>query len=404
MIEFFKDALAGVPAAAASPLALAAYCVAVLGFVLVSWRVNRNKNLLERLEALPEGDRFPALQAEMGGVHLATGISPEQWLKLRITRYYLLAFVVLVAAVVIVFAISALRATAPPEKKVAWSSVLPGELRFGLTPLSYAASLLGQPIEATTVYEHDRCRVSIIHTTDKGYNDVIVIPPLAILGFMIESKESGDECNVPIRAPFEFSKDGALIGVPNVPFSKATYDLYGTSAAVGTSDDPLKDPFHCEPFSRPMFTNGTGRVIGLGCIIHSKNSLSMRLWTYVDRLDASAFAASPAKALFEQWDEDNILLSLCAPRCPIGTTLKTQGYKGVMADEIIISLKKMPVHGVGFFPQLVRAINAEFCPGPSCASLAIERSGPEIPAIESLPQRSLRDKPKGAPREGQRAK
>ena len=105
MVEFLNSAVTAIPAAAASPFALAAYGLAILAFVVVGWRVSRNKNLLHYLRRLPQETRFPALQAEMGNVFLKEGISPEQWLRSKIHRYYFIAFLFLIGAIAVVFVV-----------------------------------------------------------------------------------------------------------------------------------------------------------------------------------------------------------------------------------------------------------------------------------------------------------
>src|SRR5215831_14456804 len=84
MWDVFRSLLSALPSAAASPYAFAAYALVVVAYVVTAWRVTRNKNLLENLEKLPSKERAKALEIEMGGVHLASGISPEQWVRPRI--------------------------------------------------------------------------------------------------------------------------------------------------------------------------------------------------------------------------------------------------------------------------------------------------------------------------------
>jgi hypothetical protein len=105
MWEFLGSALSAIPSAASSKYAFGAYAMAILGYVITVWRVVRNKNLLENLQKLPPKDRLSALEIETGGVRLAAGISPEQWVRSRIHRYYLFAFL---ATCAVVCAIAAL--------------------------------------------------------------------------------------------------------------------------------------------------------------------------------------------------------------------------------------------------------------------------------------------------------
>jgi hypothetical protein len=101
-MEFLQALLAAIPAAASSAYGLAAYALATFACVFFIWRVVRNKNLLENLEKLPPEHRLAVLETDMGGVRLAKGLSPEQWLRAKTYRYYLAAFLAVCAAVVVV--------------------------------------------------------------------------------------------------------------------------------------------------------------------------------------------------------------------------------------------------------------------------------------------------------------
>jgi hypothetical protein len=94
MWAFLNSLLAAILAAATSNAALAAYTITAVAYVLTMWRVVRNKNLLTHLRSLPPKDRLSALETEMGGVRLSSGISPEQWVGSRIHKYYLIAFAI----------------------------------------------------------------------------------------------------------------------------------------------------------------------------------------------------------------------------------------------------------------------------------------------------------------------
>jgi tetratricopeptide (TPR) repeat protein len=113
MWEVLRSLLSALPAAATSPYAFAAYALVVVAYVITAWRVTRNKNLLENLEKLPSKERAKVLEIEMGGVHLATGISPEQWVRSRIHRYYLFAFLATCAVIVALFGIAAVGRSTP---------------------------------------------------------------------------------------------------------------------------------------------------------------------------------------------------------------------------------------------------------------------------------------------------
>lgn len=106
MWEFLASALSAIPAAATNRFSLIAYTIAAAAYVFTVWRVQRNKNLLENLQKLSPKDRIGALEIEMGGVRLAAGISPEQWVRSRINKYYLVAFLSTCMVVIVVFALA----------------------------------------------------------------------------------------------------------------------------------------------------------------------------------------------------------------------------------------------------------------------------------------------------------
>jgi hypothetical protein len=105
--------LKGLATAAINPLAFVAYICAITAWVILRWRVDRNKNLLDKLDGLPEKDRLPAIEREIGTIKLKEGLSPEQYLLSRVHLYYFLGFIVLCGVVVILFAISSYRTPNP---------------------------------------------------------------------------------------------------------------------------------------------------------------------------------------------------------------------------------------------------------------------------------------------------
>ena len=92
MWAFLASALAAIPSAATNTFSLIAFALAIAAYGFIVWRVVRNKNLLQHLQKLPPKDRLGALETELGGVRLAAGLSPEQWLRSKTHKYYLLAF------------------------------------------------------------------------------------------------------------------------------------------------------------------------------------------------------------------------------------------------------------------------------------------------------------------------
>lgn len=92
MLTFFRQMIAGLPTVATSWQATIGYVALIAGFVVVSLKVTRNKNVLGKLKSLPEKDRARVLQMEMGAPYLANGLSPEQWLQQQRQRYYFFGF------------------------------------------------------------------------------------------------------------------------------------------------------------------------------------------------------------------------------------------------------------------------------------------------------------------------
>ena len=91
-MSFFQQMITALPAVATSWQAVAGDVALTVAFVVVSLKVTRNKNLLNKLKSLPEKDRARVLQMEMGASYLATGLSPEQWLQQQRQRYYFVGF------------------------------------------------------------------------------------------------------------------------------------------------------------------------------------------------------------------------------------------------------------------------------------------------------------------------
>ena len=129
-MSFFKAAFSGLPAVASSPFALLVYLVIVIAWVVIAWRVTRNKNLLRSLDKLPDHDRLKALQSEMGVVELESGLNPEQWLRSKLHFYYFLAFAIVFLSFVILFVVGAV-------------SQISGTIYLGIAIIVFALLLLG---------------------------------------------------------------------------------------------------------------------------------------------------------------------------------------------------------------------------------------------------------------------
>jgi hypothetical protein len=97
MGDFLSQAINALPSVASSPLALIGYIVAVVAYVVVAYRVVRNRNLLAHLRSLPTKDRIIALQMEMRGAVFAEGLSPEEWIALRTRQYIFIVILITIA-------------------------------------------------------------------------------------------------------------------------------------------------------------------------------------------------------------------------------------------------------------------------------------------------------------------
>ncbi|GBC62758.1 hypothetical protein DENIS_3735 [Desulfonema ishimotonii] len=121
-MEFFKAAFSALGTAATNPIALVGYLAVILSFAVVARRERRNKNLLDKIEKLPEKDRLNALKEEMGSVTVPIGLTPEQWLRDRAESNRQRRFQIIVCLIVILTALAAwtfienqkLRAVNPP--------------------------------------------------------------------------------------------------------------------------------------------------------------------------------------------------------------------------------------------------------------------------------------------------
>jgi hypothetical protein len=115
MPDFLSAAIGAIPQAASSGLALAAYAMATVAYMFVTWRVTRNKNLLAHIAKLPAKDRLPALRSEMGSIEIKGGLAPEDWIRARIHKYYFLSFVVTCGVGIIVLCLALFSKPRLPE-------------------------------------------------------------------------------------------------------------------------------------------------------------------------------------------------------------------------------------------------------------------------------------------------
>jgi hypothetical protein len=91
--------------AASSPYAVVAYLATVVSWVVVVFRVSRNKNLLAKIEAVPAKERARVLQAEMGEP-VPPDLTPEQWLRAKRHKYWFIGGIVLVLCLTLVSALA----------------------------------------------------------------------------------------------------------------------------------------------------------------------------------------------------------------------------------------------------------------------------------------------------------
>src|ERR1043165_7878183 len=103
MLTFFKTALDNLPVVATSGYALAAYIVTLAASVLIAWRVKRTSTLLHHIDKFPKSHRLAALETEVGGVRLARGLSPEQWLLAQRRQYLFIGTMIVTILVVLLF-------------------------------------------------------------------------------------------------------------------------------------------------------------------------------------------------------------------------------------------------------------------------------------------------------------
>ena len=165
-----KAALSAIPQAAQNPFAFLAYIAALSAWVLIAARVRRNRNLLAHLDKLPPQDRLIALKSEMGEIPVPEGLSAKDWLKARNQRYYFLAFAMLCALAIIIFAIASfvppIQANLTMKVKDPYEAekrVL-GELALGIQR-PYVVSQLGIP-QHETKYKTVTCSAYELHYYD----------------------------------------------------------------------------------------------------------------------------------------------------------------------------------------------------------------------------------------------
>ena len=122
----WSNILKAIPAAASSPLALVAYGIAVGALVAVALSVTRQRNILKRLQNIPESNREQALRIAMGPT-LKGGMTAPQWIRARIHLYFFLAFMIICFTGMVIFLDAAVQTqtSARPPSVGKWSGKLP---------------------------------------------------------------------------------------------------------------------------------------------------------------------------------------------------------------------------------------------------------------------------------------
>jgi len=91
-----------IPVVATSPYAFGAYLLTILAWIIIAYRVARNRNIQEKIKQYPEADRIRVITAEMGAP-VPPGMTAEEWIRYKrmaLITYALIVFLVCVAVVV----------------------------------------------------------------------------------------------------------------------------------------------------------------------------------------------------------------------------------------------------------------------------------------------------------------
>ncbi|AZC31674.1 hypothetical protein C4K38_3716 [Pseudomonas chlororaphis subsp. piscium] len=104
-MEFIAQILKALPIVATSPYALIGYLITVAAWTWAMHRSVRLKILMARLHELPADERVKVIQLELGEV-LPSSISPEQWLRARNHRHFMLAVIVLLGTLAAIATVS----------------------------------------------------------------------------------------------------------------------------------------------------------------------------------------------------------------------------------------------------------------------------------------------------------
>lgn len=119
MEQIIKQLLTALDRVSSSPLALFGYLLVIIAWVLIAFRIKRSKELLQNIEKLPNDDRLKAFQSEIGEVPIKESFTPEQYIKLRIHKYYFAAFMILCLLIAYLLTLSAFKSMSRTETGLA---------------------------------------------------------------------------------------------------------------------------------------------------------------------------------------------------------------------------------------------------------------------------------------------
>lgn len=112
-IETFVDALSEI---GTRPYALVGYVILIVLWAYVVRQSRADRALYKSVRDLPLKDRLRAIEIARGDGRLRQGLTPEQWLRGRLHRYYLIAFLALLL-IILLLAVIALVRTEPQGEK-----------------------------------------------------------------------------------------------------------------------------------------------------------------------------------------------------------------------------------------------------------------------------------------------
>ena len=107
-MNFIANALQTLPSIATNPLAFVGYALTLAAWV---YTYNRSRNLrilMKKIVLIPEQDRKSTVVATLGEP-LPDSITAEQWIYSKKQQYFITAFIVTLAVVVIITAIALYR-------------------------------------------------------------------------------------------------------------------------------------------------------------------------------------------------------------------------------------------------------------------------------------------------------